>query len=50
MRSAIQFSIEELIDPRDTRPLACEWAHLAYAKLATECMGPRSDNAIGFRP
>jgi acetyl-CoA carboxylase carboxyltransferase component len=25
-----KFQIEELIDPRDTRPLACEWVHTAY--------------------
>ncbi|MCZ6888210.1 MAG: methylmalonyl-CoA carboxyltransferase [Gammaproteobacteria bacterium] len=28
-RSAEYFEIEEIIDPRDTRPLLCQWAHLA---------------------
>ena len=28
-RSAESFLIEEIIDPRDTRPLLCEWANLA---------------------
>ena len=28
-RSAEAFLIEEIIDPRDTRPLLCEWANLA---------------------
>jgi len=28
-RSAEYFEIEEIIDPRDTRPILCHWAHLA---------------------
>ena len=28
-RSAEAFLIEEIIDPRDTRPLICEWANMA---------------------
>jgi len=28
-RSAEYFEIEEIIDPRDTRPLLCRWVHLA---------------------
>ena len=32
LRSAEVFSVEEIIDPRDTRPLLCEFANLA-AKL-----------------
>ena len=28
-RSAEAFLIEEIVDPRDTRPLLCEWANLA---------------------
>jgi hypothetical protein len=47
VRSAHLFSIEEIVDPRDTRPLACEWATLAYAKMATD--GPRPA-APTFRP
>ena len=31
-RTAERFGIEEIIDPRDTRPLLCEFANLA-AKL-----------------
>jgi len=27
--------VEDIIDPRDTRPLLCEFAELAWAKLAT---------------
>jgi acetyl-CoA carboxylase carboxyltransferase component len=43
-RTAETFGVEEIIDPRDTRPLLCEFANLA-APLRTP--GPR---ATGFRP
>ena len=33
-RTAERFGIEDLIDPRDTRPLLCEFAELAWRKLA----------------
>jgi len=32
-RSAEYFEIEEIIDPRDTRPNLCRWANLAYKAL-----------------
>jgi len=32
-RTAELFRIEDIIDPRDTRPLLCEFAELAWAKL-----------------
>ena len=48
-RSAHLFSIEEIIDPRDTRPLASEWIELAYTKLGGEALGPRTAG-LGFRP
>ncbi|MBT4160524.1 MAG: methylmalonyl-CoA carboxyltransferase [Gammaproteobacteria bacterium] len=32
-RSAEYFEIEEIIDPRETRPLLCRWADLAYRAL-----------------
>ncbi|MEH6790178.1 acyl-CoA carboxylase subunit beta [Parasphingorhabdus sp.] len=32
-RTAEQFSVEDIIDPRDTRPLLCEFAGLAWRKL-----------------
>lgn len=44
LRSAEHFLIEEMIDPRDTRPLLCEFANLT-AKLREP--GPR---AFGVRP
>ena len=32
-RSAEHFSVEDIIDPRDTRPLLCEFADLAWRTL-----------------
>lgn len=32
-RTAEKFNVEDIIDPRDTRPLLCEFAGLAWAKL-----------------
>lgn len=43
-RSAEYFEIEEIIDPRETRPILCRWAHLARRATST---GP---HAITFRP
>jgi acetyl-CoA carboxylase carboxyltransferase component len=39
-RTAEVFGIEEIIDPRDTRPLLCEWVHTAYEMLPAE-LGPK---------
>lgn len=35
-RTAEGFGIEEIIDPRETRPLLCDWVALAYELLPTE--------------
>lgn len=35
-RSAERFNVEDIIDPRDTRPLLCEFAGLAWRRLAGE--------------
>ena len=43
-RSAEYFEIEEIIDPRDTRPILCRWAHLA--RKATR----PGKQAFTFRP
>ena len=43
-RAAEAFAIEEIIDPRDTRPMLCEWAGLVQRALKT---GPVS---FGYRP
>jgi acetyl-CoA carboxylase carboxyltransferase component len=45
-RTAEAFGIEEIIDPRDTRPLLCEWAATAYDLLPAE-LGPKRR---GLRP
>ena len=47
-RTAERFGVEEIIDPRDTRPLLCAWARRAHAILAHELhAGPKSR---GLRP
>ena len=35
-RSAERFNVEDIIDPRDTRPLLCEFAELAWRILGSE--------------
>ncbi len=39
-RTAEAFGIEEIIDPRDTRPILCDWVHMAYDLVATQT-GPK---------
>ncbi len=39
LRTAEAFGIEEIIDPRDTRPLLCEWIEAAWALLPSQ-LGP----------
>lgn len=36
LRTAEAFGIEEIIDPRDTRPLLVEWVHQAYEIVPTQ--------------
>ncbi len=45
-RTAEAFGIEEIIDPRDTRPLLTDWVSLAYDNEATR-LGPKTR---GMRP
>ncbi|MBW2090684.1 MAG: methylmalonyl-CoA carboxyltransferase [Deltaproteobacteria bacterium] len=45
-RTAEMFGIEEIIDPRETRPLLCEWVETAYRLLPSE-LGPKRR---GIRP
>jgi acetyl-CoA carboxylase carboxyltransferase component len=35
-RTAEIFGVEEIIDPRDTRPLLCDWIETAYRRLPSE--------------
>jgi acetyl-CoA carboxylase carboxyltransferase component len=47
-RTAERFMIEEIIDPRETRPLLCDWAERAHELVALGVAeGPR---ARGLRP
>jgi acetyl-CoA carboxylase carboxyltransferase component len=45
-RTAERFGIEEIIDPRETRPLLCEWVRDAYALLPAQLGRP----SHGTRP
>jgi acetyl-CoA carboxylase carboxyltransferase component len=45
-RTAEAFGVEEIIDPRDTRRLLCEWVETAYELLPSQ-LGPK---LRGFRP
>ncbi|MDQ0272641.1 acyl-CoA carboxylase subunit beta [Cytobacillus purgationiresistens] len=45
-RTAEAFGVEEMIDPRDTRPLLCEWVKDAY-ELLPQQLGPYQH---GMRP
>ncbi len=44
--TAEAFGVEEIIDPRETRPLLVDWARRAYT-LSRQDLGPR---ARGMRP
>ncbi|GAC1322362.1 MAG: propionyl-CoA carboxylase subunit beta [Thermoleophilaceae bacterium] len=45
-RTAERFGVEEIIDPRDTRPLLCDWAERAHQLVRYE-LGPTTH---GMRP
>jgi acetyl-CoA carboxylase carboxyltransferase component len=45
-RTAERFGIEDIIDPRETRPLLCEWVRDAYAVLPEQPGRP----SFGTRP
>jgi acetyl-CoA carboxylase carboxyltransferase component len=47
-RTAERFGVEEIIDPRETRPLLCDWAERAHELVSYElASGPK---ARGVRP
>ncbi|MEE3289453.1 MAG: carboxyl transferase domain-containing protein [Pseudomonadota bacterium] len=41
LRTAEAFGIEEVVDPRETRPILCDWVNLAYEIIPTQ-LGPKS--------
>jgi acetyl-CoA carboxylase carboxyltransferase component len=47
-RTAERFGVEEIVDPRDTRPLLCAWARRAHELIAHERGG--GPKARGPRP
>ena len=46
-RTAEAFGVEEIIDPRDTRPILCQFVKVAQGITATQ-LGPKS--RTGIRP
>jgi acetyl-CoA carboxylase carboxyltransferase component len=47
-RTAERFMVEDIIDPRDTRPLLCEWAERAHVLVRQDvAAGPKTR---GLRP
>lgn len=46
-RTAEAFAVEDVIDPRETRPVICRFAALAHQRLATQ-LGPKHKS--GVRP
>ncbi|MGE0601632.1 MAG: acyl-CoA carboxylase subunit beta [Dehalococcoidia bacterium] len=46
IRTAHAFGIEHMIDPRETRPILCEWVHQTYS-ITAHTLGKK---ARGFRP
>jgi acetyl-CoA carboxylase carboxyltransferase component len=47
-RTAERFSVEEIIDPRDTRPILCDWAERAHEIVLQELGG--GPKKRGLRP
>ena len=47
MRTAAAFGVEDIIDPRETRPYLCQFIELAQTRLKTE-LGPKLKS--GVRP
>lgn len=49
-RTAERFSIEEVVDPRDTRPLLCAWARDAARLVAQDVVAGPPVRTRGLRP
>ena len=50
-RTAERFGVEEIIDPRDTRPLLCDWAARAHELVGHELgRGPEGARPAALRP
>ncbi|WP_354698399.1 Propionyl-CoA carboxylase beta chain [Paraconexibacter sp. AEG42_29] len=49
-RTAERFSIEHIIDPRDTRARLCEWARQAHVIVAQDVTASPGPHARGYRP
>jgi acetyl-CoA carboxylase carboxyltransferase component len=44
-RTAEAFAVEDIIDPRQTRPILCDFVALARGRLATD-LGPRAKAGV----
>lgn len=44
-RTAEAFAVEEIIDPRETRPLLCDWVALAETRLRCD-LGPKARSGV----
>lgn len=49
-RTAEKFSVEHIIDPRDTRRLLCEWAQQAHVIVAQDVVRGAARPGGGYRP
>ena len=46
VRTANAFGVEDIIDPKDTRKVVCEWAEMAYGMLMKERLADRASGKI----
>lgn len=46
-KTANKFGIEEIIDPRDTRPLACEWVEHVYENVLPQLVAYKQATIVG---
>ncbi|MCW3015197.1 MAG: putative biotin dependent acyl-CoA carboxylase [Solirubrobacterales bacterium] len=49
-RTAEKFSVEHIIDPRDTRALLCDWAAQAHVIVGQDLMSGGAQRSHGYRP
>ncbi|KAF8191187.1 propionyl-CoA carboxylase [Pholiota molesta] len=50
LKTAHKFGVEEIIDPRDTRPVACEWASHVYKHLLPQLLASKQAHGPDVLP
>ncbi|KAF4563719.1 Acyl-CoA Carboxylase Beta Subunit [Pleurotus pulmonarius] len=51
LKTAHKFGVEEIIDPKDTRPLVCEWVHQVYTGILPQLLTLRqSQYGLDLKP